>query len=129
MSGLVNPFGLLALSRQVSFADSGVCVKEADHLACAVGRDWSFVFYSLGCVRAYNHKGVFEVPSPQAPTLHKDLPNKSREVADVTRRLAQLGLELVKDSQQATRTTRARIKRSREILNGSEEEAPMVPDA
>lgn len=68
------------------------------------------------------------MPTPHAPTLHNHLQNKSKEVADVTRRLSQFGLDLVKESQEAIRVTRARIKRSRQILNGNEQEPPIAPD-
>jgi chemotaxis response regulator CheB len=64
---------------------------------------------------------LFDAPStPSGAYTANDLPDKSREIADVTRRLSAMALDLAKEGRGAIRATRQKIERSREIVDGSD---------
>jgi hypothetical protein len=60
--------------------------------------------------------------------FENNLPETSRGVAEVTRRLSKFGLDLAREGQEAIRATRERIERSRRILNGSLSESAEQPE-
>jgi len=55
--------------------------------------------------------------------MPNDLPNQSREIAELTRRLSEFTIDLAKEGREAIRATRERIERSRQILFGHDPES------